>query len=215
VDKCVVILSGGPDSTTVAYWAKDKGYEAHAITFNYGQIATREINQAVKIANELGIPHKVVDLSALKEIYSGVTSLVDKSIPMTEEFSQPIIVPFRNGIFLAVTVAYATSIGANLILYGAQGSDEKYYPDCRRDFYKAFESASRLGTELSIELDAPFSEIQKSDILKKGQELGVPFHLTWSCYYNGLTHCGKCESCTNRKKAFHEAKILDPTEYAE
>jgi 7-cyano-7-deazaguanine synthase len=213
VEKCVVVLSGGPDSTTVAYWAKDKGYDVHAITFNYGQIANKEIDHAVRIAREIGVTHKVVDLSALKGIYAGVTSLIDESVRMTPNFSQPIIVPFRNGVFLSVVVAYAASIGASMILYGAQGSDEPYYPDCREEFYKAFEKAARLGTEQPMVIDAPFSSMTKSEMLKKWLELNVPFHLTWSCYLNGSKHCGRCESCINRKMAFMEAGIPDPTDY--
>jgi len=211
--KCVVVFSGGPDSASVAYWAKDRGFEVNLITFDYGQIAKVEIEQARKIAQELGVAHKVVDLSSLQGIYSGVTSLVDGSIQMTREFSDPIIVPFRNGVFLAVTVAYAASVGADTILYGAHGSDEENYPDCRREFYKAFEEAARLGTETQIAIDAPFSGMTKAEMLRRGVELGVPLPLTWSCYRNGPLHCGACESCNNRRRAFREAGIHDPTEY--
>jgi len=214
-EKCVVILSGGPDSATAAYWAKDQGLDVHAITFNYGQRAAIEIEYAAKVAERLEIQHKVVDLSSLKEIFAGVTSLIDPSIPMTSSFSPPIIVPFRNGIFLAATVAYSSSIGATRILYGAQGSDEPFYPDCRREFYKAFEKAARLGTEQEFVVEAPFGDIPKSEIIRRGRELGVPFHLTWSCYLSGPRHCGRCESCVNRKRAFEEAGIPDPTEYME
>lgn len=214
-EKCVVMLSGGPDSSTVAYLAKKQGYDVYAIAFKYGQIAAKEVEHAIKIAERLGAPIKSVDLSSLKEIFTGVTSLCDEGIPMTQSFSQPIIVPFRNGIFLSTAVAYAVSIGATKIFYGAQGSDEPFYPDCRREFYKSFESAARLGTEQNIVIEAPFSGIPKSAIIKKGFELGVPLHLTWSCYLNGQKHCGKCESCMNRKKAFKEAAIPDPTEYME
>lgn len=211
--KCIVVFSGGPDSACVAYWAKDHGYEVSLITFDYGQIAKVEIEQARKIAHELGVVHKVVDLSSLEGIYSGVTSLVDTGIQMTREFSDPIIVPFRNGVFLAVTVAYAASVGAETILYGAHGSDEENYPDCRRVFYKAFEEAARLGTETQIIIDAPFSGLTKAEMFRRGVELGVPFHLTWSCYRSGPLHCGACESCNNRRKAFQEAGVPDPTEY--
>ena len=214
-EKCVVILSGGPDSTTVTYWAKKQGYQTHALTFNYGQIAQKEIEYAVKTAEKLGIPIKVIDISSLKEIYAGVTSLVDEAIPMTTDFSQSIIVPFRNGVFLSIAVAYAASIRASRIFYGAQGSDEPFYPDCRKEFYKAFETAAKLGTEQEIKVESPFSDLLKSDIIKEGVILGVPFQDTWSCYRNELKHCGRCESCVNRKKAFKEAGIPDPTEYLE
>jgi len=212
-EKCVAVLSGGPDSSTVAYWAKKQGYEVYAITYNYGQRAVKEIEYACRIAERLGIPIKVVNLSSLKEIFEGATSLCDEKIPVTESFSQPLIVPFRNAIFLSIAVAYAMSIGATRVFYGAQASDRPFYPDCRREFYKSFEQAAKLGTERNITVEAPFSGIPKSEIIKIGFKLGVPFDLTWSCYLNGERHCGRCESCLNRKRAFEEAKMPDPTEY--
>jgi 7-cyano-7-deazaguanine synthase len=208
--RCVVVLSGGPDSAVVAYWAKKQGYQIYPITFKYGQIAQKETECAQKIAEKLGATTKIIDLSALKEIFSGVTSLCNTDIPLTSEFSPPIIVPFRNAIFLSAAVAYAVSVGAETIFYGAHGSDEPFYPDCRREFYEAFEKAAQLGTDQEITIQAPFSGMQKSDLIKIGTELGVPFELTWSCYLNGAKHCGKCESCVNRKKAFKEAGVSDP-----
>jgi 7-cyano-7-deazaguanine synthase len=211
--KCVVVLSGGPDSATVAYWAKDQSYQVFPITFKYGQIAEKETQAAQKIAETLGTTTKIVDLSALKDIFGGVTSLCNTNIPLTSEFSTPIIVPFRNGIFLSVAVAYGAAVGSDFIFYGAQGSDEPFYPDCRREFYEAFEKAAKLGTGREITIKAPFSVGKKSDLIRKGAKLGVPFELTWSCYRDGKKHCGVCESCVNRKKAFQEADLADPTAY--
>lgn len=212
-EKCVVVLSGGPDSSTLAYWAKDIGYDVSAITFNYGQISVNEIEYAKKIATELNIPQQIVDLSSLKDIFQGVTSLIDENLEMTPAFSQSIIVPFRNAIFLSVAVAYASSINSTRILYGAQLSDAQNYPDCREEFYKSFEKTARLGTDTQIVIDAPFSDKSKSEVIKLGTNLGVPYGLTWSCYLNKESHCGKCESCRNRKNAFIEAGINDPTKY--
>jgi 7-cyano-7-deazaguanine synthase len=211
--KCVVVLSGGPDSAVVAYWAKTQGYQIYPITFKYGQIAVKETEAAQKIAETLGITTKIIDLSALKEIFSGTAALVNRDIPLTSEFTSPIIVPFRNAIFLSAAVAYAVTVGADKIFYGAHGSDEPFYPDCRREFYEAFEKAAQLGTALEITILAPYSGKKKSDLIKAGFDLGVPFKLTWSCYLDGEKHCGKCESCVNRKKAFKEAGIADPTQY--
>jgi 7-cyano-7-deazaguanine synthase len=211
--KCVIVLSGGPDSATVAYWAKKQGYQLYPITFKYGQIAVKETECASAISEKLGVSTKIIDLSALKEIFSGVTSLCNTDIPLTSEFSAPIIVPFRNAIFLSAAVAYAVSVGADKIFYGAQGSDEPFYPDCRREFYEAFEKAARLGTCQEISIQAPFSDMRKLDVIKIGAQLGVPFDVTWSCYLDGAKHCGRCESCVNRKKAFQEAGITDPTQY--
>jgi 7-cyano-7-deazaguanine synthase len=213
--RCIVVLSGGPDSVTAAYLAKARGYEVYAITFDYGQKARLEIGRAAEIAFLLGVPHKVVDLSNLADIYRGVTSLVDEGIDVTPEFTDEIVVPFRNGVFLSVAVAYADSVGADVILYGAHASDELFYPDCRPEFYKAFESAARLGIGREISLTSPFEGVPKSGVIKEAVRLGVPLERTWSCYLRGPIHCGVCESCRNRKKAFREAGIADPTEYLE
>lgn len=211
--ECVVVLSGGPDSATVAYWAKAQNYHICPITFKYGQIADKETQAAQKIAETLGTNTKIIDLSALKEIFSSASSLVNRDIPLTADFSTPIIVPFRNAIFLSAAVAYAVAIGSKEIFYGAQGSDEPFYPDCRREFYEAFEKAARLGTCKEISISAPFSGGKKSDLIREGAKLGVPFELTWSCYLDRESHCGKCESCINRKKAFKESGVADPTKY--
>ena len=211
--RCVVVLSGGLDSTTVAYWAKNEEYDVHGLTFKYGQIATKETQHAKIVAQKLGIKIKEIDLSSLKEIFTGVTSLIDETIEMTSTFSQPILVPFRNGIFLSIAVAYAISINATKIFYGAQGSDAPNYPDCRIQFYKSFESTARIGTDTELDIEAPFNNITKSELIKLGSKLSVPYDLTWSCYLNKEKHCGTCESCINRKVAFKTAGIDDPTDY--
>jgi 7-cyano-7-deazaguanine synthase len=211
--KAVIVLSGGPDSATVAYWAKQQNYQIYPITFKYGQIAVKETQAAQKIAHKLETSTKIIDLSALKDIFSTATSLVNRDIPLTAEFSTPIIVPFRNAIFLSAAVAYAITVKAKKIFYGAQGSDEPFYPDCRRKFYEAFEKAAQLGTCEDITIQAPFSNLTKAQLIKEGAKLGVPFELTWSCYLDGNKHCGKCESCINRKKAFQEANIADSAKY--
>jgi 7-cyano-7-deazaguanine synthase len=214
-NKCVVVLSGGPDSTVVAYWAKKQDYDIHCLSFKYGQIAEKETKQATLIAKAIDAPVKVIDMSNLKEIFMGVTSLCDRNIALTSDFSQPIVVPFRNAIFLSIAVSYAVGIGAAKIFYGAHGSDAKNYPDCRQEFYKSLEETARLGTEINIEIQAPFCGISKSELLKIGKNLHVPFELTWSCYLDNEKHCGKCESCVNRKAAFTQAGIPDPTQYAQ
>jgi 7-cyano-7-deazaguanine synthase len=197
----------------VAYWAKAQGYQIYPITFNYGQIALKETEAAQTIAAKLGTTTKTINLSALKEIFSNVTTLCNTDIPLTAEFSSPIIVPFRNAIFLSVAVAYASAVCAKEIFYGAHGSDEANYPDCRREFYEAFEKAAQLGTDQDITIQAPFNGYKKSELLKEAAKLGVPLELTWSCYRDGQKHCDKCESCVNRKRAFKEAGITDPTSY--
>jgi 7-cyano-7-deazaguanine synthase len=211
--KAVVVFSGGPDSATALYIALKKGFEVFPITFDYGQLARREIECAREISKMLKLGLILIDLTNFGKIYSGKTSLVDPSKPITSEFSEPIIVPFRNGVMLSIAVAYADSIGAERVFYGAQGSDAKHYPDCRENFVEAYESAARLGTNSKISIEAPLITLKKGEVFKLGKELGVPFEMTWSCYSQNMKHCGKCESCNNRKRAFADADIKDPTEY--
>jgi 7-cyano-7-deazaguanine synthase len=211
--KCVIVLSGGLDSVVVAYWAKSQGYQIYPVTFRYGQIAVKEVFAAQRIAGILGVDIKAVDFSVLKDIYHS-SALVNRDIPLSSEFSGSIIVPFRNAIFLSAAVSYAIVIGADKIFYGAQGSDVFFYPDCRREFYEAFEKAAQLGTGCnSISICAPYIGMEKTDIVRAAVELNVPLELTWSCYLDGEHHCGVCESCVNRKKSFHNAGIADPTKY--
>jgi len=211
--KAIVIMSGGPDSSTVACYVKKEGYEVHGLAFDYGQIARKEVEHAKIIANRFQIPLKVIDLSSLKQIFKGATALCDEEIPMPASFEQRIIVPFRNAIFLSIAVSYANSIGASVVFYGAQGDDASFYPDCRKEFFETFQKSAQLGTGSSIRVEAPFHGKKKSEILRIGEKLDLPYELTWSCYLGGAKHCGRCESCLNRKKAFAEAGIIDPTSY--
>jgi 7-cyano-7-deazaguanine synthase len=205
-EKCVVLLSGGVDSSILAYWAKDQGYEVYTVTCKYGQTATKEVECAISIAEKLGAPIKVIDLSSLQEIFIALASSSNETIPPTSRFRL---------IFFSTAVAYAITIDARRVFFGAQGSDPQQYHNWRRQFYKSFQTAARLATGQDILIEAPFAETPKSAILRLGSRLGVPFELTWSCYLNGSKHCGKCESCINRKKAFREAAMPDPTEYNE
>lgn len=212
IEKIVVVLSGGADSSTLAYWAKSKGHDIHPISFNYGQIANKETKSAEIISKKLGITAKVIDISTLKQIFEG-SVLVDKSIAMPSQFESKVIVPFRNAIFLSIAVAYAITIGATKIIYGAHKSDSPFYPDCRKEFVDAFQDAAKLGTDENITIENPFHKNSKAEIIQIGTKLGMPYELTWSCYLEKENHCGTCESCNNRKNAFKEAKIPDPTKY--
>ncbi len=215
--KAVCLLSGGLDSAVAAAIAKREGYELYCLSFNYGQIATKEIESAKKIAKALNVKeHRVVDISFLKDIYGqGVTALLDKNMPMPERFEQSVVVPFRNGIFLSIAAGYAAAIGADVIFYGAQKDDAKFYPDCRQDFVSAISQAISSGTETKLTVRDPLGDKTKAEVIKLGVELGVPLELTWSCYLDGELHCGRCESCRNRKCAFEEAGIKDPTIYSD
>ncbi len=219
--KAVIIVSGGIDSSTLIYKAVREGYETYALTFIYGQKHKREIESARKVCNTLNVAHKIVDISSLKGVLSG-SALTDSGVeipevPETAEYYETLkttIVPNRNSIFLSIAIGYAVSIGANHVFFGAHHSDRGVYPDCRHEFVEAFQYAERLANDNSLLIvTAPFVNMNKSEIVKMGIDLGVPYKDTWSCYRGGEIHCGVCSSCRERKRAFQEAGVEDPTEY--
>lgn len=219
--KAVVIASGGVDSSTLLYKTVKEDYETYVLTFIYGQKHKREIESAKKICEGLKVHHKVIDLSVLKYVLSG-SALTDSGVeipevPETAEYYETLratIVPNRNSIFLSIAIGYAVSIGANHVFFGAHHSDRGVYPDCRQEFVEAFEYAERLANDSThLVISAPFVSMNKSEIVKLGVELGVPYKETWSCYKGGRIHCGVCSSCRERKRAFQEAGVVDPTEY--
>ena len=221
--KAVIILSGGIDSTTLLYDTAAKGYEVSALTFIYGQKHEREINSARAICGRISVPHMVVDLSGLKPLLSG-SALTDPGVEIPDvpesaehyDTLKATIVPNRNAIFLSIAVGHAVSTGAGAVLFGAHNSDRGVYPDCRAEFVEAFEAAERLATDIpQLRIEAPYAGFDKSEIVGLGDGLGVPFGLAWSCYKGGDIHCGVCSSCRERKRAFAEAGVLDPTGYRE
>lgn len=220
-EKAVIVVSGGIDSTTLLYKTLDKGYDVQTLTFLYGQRHVKEAEYAERICSNLKVPHKTVDLSSLKGLLSG-SALTDSNVDVPEvpetaehyETLQATIVPNRNAIFLSMAIGYAVSIGAQNVYFGAHFSDRGVYPDCRSEFVDAFQSAERLATDIpGLTIKAPFVNSDKSEIVKLGQELGVPFKDTWTCYKGGALHCGVCSSCRERKRAFLDAGVPDPTEY--
>lgn len=215
--KAICLISGGVDSATSAAIAKSEGYELYCLSFDYGQIAKRELESAKKVAKALGAKeHRIVGITFLRDLYGkGVTALMDKKMPMPGKFEPSVIVPFRNGIMLAIAAGYADSVGADAIFYGPQGDDAPFFPDCRKEFVSAMSKAISLGTGSKLEVKNPIANKSKAEVIKLGVKLGVPVELTWSCYLNGKVQCGRCDSCNNRKNAFKAAGIKDPTKYAE
>ena len=217
----VIILSGGIDSTALLYSSLGKGYEVECLTFIYGQKHRKEVDSARRVAGRVNAPHRVIDLSPLREIFSG-SALTDANIdipevPETAEHYDTLkatIVPNRNAIFLSIAVGYAVSRGADNVFFGAHYSDRGVYPDCREEFVESFQSTERLATaNPELNVAAPFVNMEKSDIVRLGAGLGVPFIETWSCYKGGDEHCGVCSSCRERKRAFVDSGVPDPTRY--
>jgi len=221
--KSVAIVSGGLDSSGVASYWKDKGCEIYPITFDYGQRARREIERAKEIGRALNAPeHKIIDISFMKDLYGSSNVLTDESKSMPSNFQSSIIVPIRNAIFLTIGTAYAFSIGADVVAYGAHLSDQPY-PDCRPEFSKKLAEVLNLGDVDAINAgNHPPVEIWSPDIqgLTKAEMLKISYRLlaekvyrTWSCYLDEEKQCGTCESCNNRKLAFRLAGIEDRTDY--
>lgn len=221
VKRAVVVLSGGLDSTTCMGIARDAGYELYPITFDYGQLHQREVEQAKKIAAFYQVPaHKIVQMGFLREI--GGSALTDDNIAVPTDGVQDGIpstyVPARNLIFLSLAAAYAEVIGAEKIYIGVSAVDFSGYPDCRPAFIRSMEEtvnlATRMGTEGSkLAIEAPLMHLSKAETVKRGLALGVPYHLTTSCYQGGEEACGVCDSCRLRIKGFREAGSSDPIPY--
>ncbi len=219
--KAIVLISGGMDSLLSTAIAKRDGYELAALHLNYGQRTERkELECFEKITAHYGIKEKlVVDVTHLSRI--GGSSLTDKAIEVSKAniHSKDIptsYVPFRNANILSIAVSWAEVIGANRIFIGAVEEDSSGYPDCRKEFYAAFNQMIKLGTKptTDIQIITPVIEMKKSAIVKLGLELNAPFELSWSCYQENDVACGVCDSCALRLRAFQEAGIEDPIPYA-
>lgn len=221
--KAVCLISGGLDSSVTAYIAKDQGYEIYAITFRYGQRHKKEIDSAKKISRSIDSKdHIIFDLDLSK---FGGSSLVDKKKKIEENKIKDIgkkipstYVPARNTVFLSIALAYAEVVDADAIFIGVTATDYSGYPDCRPKFIDSFQKMANLATKRSIEgkkvqIKTPLINISKSEIIKEGIKLNVPFEKTWSCYRGGKKACGKCDSCKLRLKGFKEAGYKDPLEY--
>jgi len=217
----IVLVSGGMDSCVTAAIAAQTCDPAlmHA---TYGQrTQQRELKAFEDIADHYGVPEEmrlVVDLAHLRRI--GGSSLTDQSIDVEEadldrESIPSSYVPFRNANLLCVAASWAEAIGATKIFIGAVEEDSSGYPDCRREFYDAFNRLIDVGTrpETHIEIVAPLIAMKKSEIVARGVELAAPLHLTWSCYRSEDKACGRCDSCALRLRAFREAGVSDPIEY--
>ena len=220
--KAVIVFSGGIDSISTCAYLKQK-YELYGISFLYGQKANQEIKMAKSFAKILGLKeHKIVDISFMKKLYGNTNALTSQKKKVPGKFNYSIVVPIRNGIFLSIATAWAFSINASLVAYGAHTGD-KNYPDCRPTFSKKIESSFnqgevdgiKSGIRKRIQIWSPYTaKLSKKKLLKKGYDiLGDKIFNTWSCYKNGKVQCGQCESCNNRKSAFVEADIEDKTRY--
>lgn len=216
--KAVIIASGGVDSTTLLYDILHQGYEVFALSVNYNQKHAKELEFIARTCKKLKVPHKVVDLSVLGRelMYNNALTSKEVAVPeghYKEENMKLTVVPNRNMILISLAVSYAITIGAKKVFYGAHAGDHAIYPDCRREFVDAAKRAVRLTDWEPVELEAPYLDLDKGDIVMKGKGLGVDYSLTWTCYNGRQKACGKCGACRERLEAFQKAKIADPLKY--
>lgn len=218
--RAVVLLSGGMDSAVTLALTRQQGYIVAALHLNYGQrTEERELRAFHDICDFYGINDRlVVDVGYLAAI--GTSSLTDPAIEvesanLTRQGIPTSYVPFRNGNILAIATSWAEAIGACAIAIGAVEADSSGYPDCRIEFFRAFEQAIALGTkpETHISILTPVIHLSKEEIVRVGVALNVPFHLTWSCYKRSDIACGECDSCALRLRGFQRAGISDPIPY--
>ena len=211
----LIIVSGGMDSITLLYDCKDS--IALAVPFDYGSNHNaRELPFARLHCRRLGIRHVVIPLEFMHTYFKSSLLEGADAIPeghYADDNMKSTVVPFRNGIMLAIAVGMAESNGLKRVLIANHGGDHAIYPDCRPNFIAAIDSAAKAGTYVNVSVVAPYTNISKTDIAKRGKALGIDYAETWSCYKGGDTHCGKCGTCVERKEALHDAGIDDNTVY--
>lgn len=215
--RAIILLSGGLDSATVLYYAKSKGYECSCLIFDYGQRHAKEIRLASQLAKQSQCPYHIV---AFGLPWKG-SALLDKTVQLPANRKNipdeiPVTyVPARNIIFLSFAASFAETIGAKTIFIGANSVDYSGYPDCRPEFYRAYDEVLRTGLKAGsqakrIRVATPLIKMSKAEIIRLGTKLNVPYDLTWSCYKGGARPCRSCDSCLLRAKGFEEAGRADP-----
>lgn len=215
--KALILLSGGLDSTVALYWARQHYDVVGTVSFDYGsKHNAKEVTMAIWHSSSLGIDHDTVSLPFVNDLFTSDLLKSGGEIPdghYADENMKRTVVPFRNGIMLAIACGLAESRNVDALVIAAHSGDHAIYPDCREPFMKAMGDAMREGTYPRIKLIRPFIAMDKTGITQLGHELGVDLGKTWSCYKGLDLHCGVCGTCVERREAFMQAGIEDPTVY--
>lgn len=214
----VVVLSGGMDSTVLAYLAVGLYETVDLVSIDYGQRHRTELQFASRTAAALGCRHDIIDLP-IGALLSG-SALTDDTVEVPHghyaaDNMATTVVPNRNALLISLAYAVAVARKADAVLVGVHAGDHFVYPDCRPEFIMQMNDALRTGNEgyADVRLEAPFVHRLKTDICRLGGHLGVDWTATWSCYEGGDVHCGRCGTCVERREAFHDAGVEDPTSY--
>lgn len=215
-EKVVVIYSGGMDSYTVLNHALKQGFDVYALTFDYGQRHVKEIEYAKKACSQLGVHHKIVDISAINSIIAGSSLTDDIDVPeghYEADNMKQTVVPNRNMILLSLAVGYAVSLEATKVFYGAHSGDHAIYPDCRPEFVKKMQDVCAIANYEAVDITVPYLNVDKIAILEDGLKMGLDYSNTWTCYNGREKACGKCGACQERLEAFDKNNAVDPLEY--
>ena len=215
-EKVVVIYSGGMDSFTILNSALSEGYEIYALTFDYGQKHSKEIEFARNVCKELQIHHRVIDITAINQLLQSSSLTSNQDIPeghYEADNMKSTVVPNRNMILLSLAIGYAVDIGANKVYYGAHSGDHAIYPDCRPEFVHSMNQVAKLANYEPIEIVTPFLNNSKDEILAAGLAMNLDYGKTWTCYNGREKACGKCGSCIERLEAFAQHNTTDPLPY--
>lgn len=215
-EKVVVIYSGGMDSFTLLNECVEQGKKVYALSFNYGQKHSKELHYAQKVCDQLGLPHKVVDITSIHQLLLGSSLTDDIEIPdghYEEESMKSTVVPNRNMVMLSLAIAYAVSVEAHAVLFGAHGGDHAIYPDCRPEFVEKMAAVSRVANYEEVDVRAPYIHLSKIEILSRGLKLGLDYGKSWTCYKGREKACGLCGACQERREAFASNAMRDPLSY--
>lgn len=213
----LVLLSGGLDSSTLLADCVARGTAKLALSVDYGQRHSRELDGAADIARHYRMPWYVLDLRSWGKLLKG-SALTDSRVDVphghyADESMKATIVPNRNATLLMAACGVALAHGCDKVVTAVHAGDHPVYPDCRPAFIDAIANAACVGTDYAVTIDAPFVMWSKTDIARHADELAVPIGLTWSCYEGGEVHCGQCGTCVERIEALHDAGVPDPTQY--
>lgn len=214
----LVVCSGGLDSVSLAHKVAAEQDLIGLISFDYGQRHKKELDFAAACAERLGVPHQIIDITAIGAGLSGSALTDDIDVPdghYAEDTMRITVVPNRNAIMLSVAFGVAAAKKADAVAVAVHGGDHFIYPDCRPGFIDAFQVMQNHALQgyAEVTLQAPFVMISKADIVTEGARHDTPFEMTWSCYKGGARHCGRCGTCVERREAFHLAGVADPTDY--
>ena len=216
--KVIVLLSGGLDSVTALYHARENHDVTGTLSFDYGSKHNHsELPMAAYHSKQLNIPHIILPLTFMNDYFHSHLLKSGGEIPeghYAADNMKQTVVPFRNGIMLSIAGGFAESHGAEGVVIGAHAGDRFIYADCREIFLEAMSSALCEGTDTRLKILRPFVAMNKGAIVKRGTELGINYSKTWSCYKGEQWHCGICGTCVERREAFQFAGIPDPTEYS-